>query len=202
MKLVVGLGNPGAKYARNRHNAGFMVIDELLRRTHTTTTTKFKGEYAKTSLANESVVLLKPMTFMNLSGESVGPCARYFDIEVEDTIVIHDELDIDYGDVRVKLGGGHAGHNGLRSIFQHFGKDFARIRFGIGRPQHGAPTAWVLSDFSADDRIDLDVHIDKAADAVERILRDGFESARNDTNRRKKKAANPSPTSATGETGS
>lgn len=187
MKLVVGLGNPGPKYAGHRHNVGFMVIDELLRRSGAGTSSKFKGETARAQLCNEPVVLLKPMTFMNLSGESVGPCARYFDVPVEDTIVVHDELDLDYGDVRIKAGGGHAGHNGLRSIFQHFGKDFARVRFGIGRPRHGTPTAWVLTDFGSDERIDLDVNIDRAADAVEQILSNGIDRARNDTNRKTRK---------------
>ncbi|MFT7623188.1 MAG: PTH1 family peptidyl-tRNA hydrolase [Myxococcota bacterium] len=188
MKLVVGLGNPGAKYSGNRHNAGFMVIDELMHRAHASFSSKFKGEFAKTTLAGESVVLLKPMTFMNLSGESVAPCARFFDIAVEDTVVVHDELDLELGDVRVKSGGGHAGHNGLKSIFTHHGRDFSRVRFGIGRHPHMAVRDWVLTDFSSDDRIDLDQHIGSAADAVERILRGGILVAQNETNRKKKKS--------------
>lgn len=187
MKLVVGLGNPGPEYARHRHNVGFMVVDELLRRASGTSKRQFKGEFARTTLAGQSVVLLKPMTFMNLSGHSVGPCAHYFDVVAEDTIVVHDDLDLDYGDIRVKLKGGHGGHNGLRSIFEHYSPgDFTRIRFGIGRPPRGTPTSHVLSAFSADERIDLDLKIERAADAVEAVLRDGVVHARDHYNRRKK----------------
>ncbi len=189
MKLVVGLGNPGSKYAGNRHNAGFMVVDELLRRSGTSTSSKFKGDYARATAGREPVVLLKPMTFMNVSGESVGPCARYFDIDVRDTIVVHDELDLAYGEIRIKHSGGHGGHNGLKSIYQHFGADFTRVRFGIGRPQHGTPTHHVLSDFSSDERIDLDLKLERGADAVEAIIRGGVDRARNDFNRRSKKKA-------------
>lgn len=195
MKLVVGLGNPGMKYAGNRHNVGFMVLDELLRRSSSGTasnftTGKFKGEVARVEIGRVSAVLLKPMTFMNLSGESVGPCAWYYGIEPADTVVVHDELDLPYGECRIKRGGGHAGHNGLRSIFQHYAPqgDFPRVRFGIGRPAHGTPAAWVLSDFGADERIDLDVTIEAAADAVEAIVKDGVTSAMNSKNRRRRTA--------------
>ncbi len=191
MKLIVGLGNPTAKYADHRHNVGFMVVDELLKRTRTSTTAKFKGEFARTTLQQEPAVLLKPMTFMNLSGESVGPCARYFDVGVEDTIVIHDELDLDYGDIRIKVAGGHGGHNGLKSIFAHHGSDFTRVRFGIGRPQHGTPTDHVLTAFNSDERIDLDLKLERAADAVEAIIRSGTDRARNEFNRRSKAKKTP-----------
>lgn len=162
-----------------------MVVDELLRRAGAQTTKKFHGEYARTTLAGEAVVLLKPMTYMNLSGESVGPCARYFDIPVEETIVVHDELDLDYGDIRVKWAGGHGGHNGLKSIFQFLSRDFTRVRFGIGRGAKD-PISHVLGDFGADERIDLDLKIVRASDAVETILTGGLDRARNEFNRRSK----------------
>ena len=186
MKLVVGLGNPGTEYDRSRHNAGFLVADELLRRTYASPSTKFKGQMARVELAGQSVVLLKPMTFMNLSGESVGACGRYFGIEPADMLVIHDELDLPFGELRIKRSGGHAGHNGLRSIFKHFAPsgDFPRLRFGIGRPQFGSPREWVLAPFSADDRIDLDDHVCRGADAVEVFLRYGVSEAMNQFNRK------------------
>lgn len=188
MKLVIGLGNPGLKYAHNRHNVGFMVIDELLRRCLATTTRKFKGEMTRVELERASAVLLKPMTYMNLSGESVGACARYYDVDPEHAIVIHDELDLPFGEVRIKRGGGHAGHNGLRSIFQHYAPgDFPRVRIGIGRPQHGSPSDWVLSDFGPEERIELDDVIQVAATATSAIVREGVTAAMNANNRRRRK---------------
>ena len=186
MNLVVGLGNPGSKYASTRHNVGFMVVDELLRRAAVSPTARFKGEVARARVGRTEAIVLKPATYMNLSGESVGACARYFRIEVSDVVVIHDELDLDYGDVRIKLGGGSAGHNGLKSITQHMGADFVRVRFGIGRPQHGTPTDYVLGRFSADERIDLEDHVARAADMVQAIVADGARSAMNQFNRRSK----------------
>jgi PTH1 family peptidyl-tRNA hydrolase len=185
VKLIVGLGNPGPKYAGNRHNIGFMVVDELLRRWSGATSSKFSGDYARIQIGKPTAVL-KPMTYMNRSGDSVGPCARYFDIEAPEILVVHDELDIPFGDLRVKSGGGHAGHNGLRSIIEHQGADFVRLRVGIGRPQ--VPVIeHVLSDFSSEERQDLNSIIGRAADAVELAIKDGALAAGNKFNRKKKK---------------
>ncbi|GMV38937.1 MAG: peptidyl-tRNA hydrolase [Myxococcales bacterium] len=179
MILLVGLGNPGPKYRKNRHNIGFMVVDELLRRAGAATKEKFKGEWARTTHCGKDVVLLKPMTFMNLSGESVRAAADFFRVEPQDTVVVHDELDLPFGRVKLKQGGGHAGHNGLRSISAHMGADYARIRCGIDRPAVGAPAAWVLSDFSAAESPWVQQMVDTAADAAESILRDGIAAAMN-----------------------
>jgi PTH1 family peptidyl-tRNA hydrolase len=185
MKLLVGLGNPGHEYAKHRHNVGFMVLDELMRRAGATPRTRFKGEVARALIGRTDVVLLKPMTFMNNSGISVGQCANFFKISPQDTVIIHDELDLEYGLLRVKPDGGHAGHNGLRSIFQHFSPgDFPRIRVGIGRPKHGSVSNYVLSDFTPDEGIELDRIVDSAADAVETIIKDDVKTAMNSYNRR------------------
>ena len=135
MFLVVGLGNPGAEYARNRHNIGFMAADEIVRRHgFSAWRNRFQGETAEGRIGSEKVLVLKPMTFMNESGRSVVQAALFYKILPEDIIVIHDELDLAGGRIRVKTGGGHAGHNGLRSIQAHIGPDFHRLRMGIGHP--------------------------------------------------------------------
>src|SRR5210317_1683475 len=135
MKLIVGLGNPGAKYARNRHNIGFMAVDRIASdHGFGPWKPKFQGQIAEGRLGREKVLLLKPETFMNKSGQSVGEAMRFYKLEPEDVIVIHDELDLAPGKVRVKQGGGHAGHNGLRSIHAHIGENYARVRLGIGHP--------------------------------------------------------------------
>jgi PTH1 family peptidyl-tRNA hydrolase len=135
VKLVVGLGNPGPKYERTRHNIGFMAIDAIARRWNLRgPREKFNGEIAEGEIGGERVVALKPMTFMNNSGESVAPAARFYKIEPAEIIVIHDELDLVEGKVRIKRGGGAAGHNGLRSIDAHLGQDYWRMRLGIGHP--------------------------------------------------------------------
>ena len=189
MKLIAGLGNPGPEYAKNRHNVGFMVVDELLRRWGSSTSSKFSGAFAKIVLHNTSAILLKPMTYMNRSGESVGACARYFDIDAADLLVIHDELDISFGEVRLKSGGGHAGHNGLRSMITHVGADFSRLRFGVGRPP-GNTIEHVLSDFSSEEGTELDALVGKAADAAEHMVRFGAPAAMNQFNRKKKRLRN------------
>jgi PTH1 family peptidyl-tRNA hydrolase len=135
MRLVVGLGNPGARYARNRHNIGFMAVD-VIARTHRAAgfRNRFKGELAEASIGGERLLLLKPQTFMNASGESVGEVARFFKLLLTDIIVIHDEIDLRPGKLRVKRGGGNAGHNGLRSIDALLGPDYWRVRIGVGHP--------------------------------------------------------------------
>jgi PTH1 family peptidyl-tRNA hydrolase len=184
MKLIVGLGNPGRDYASHRHNVGFMVVDELARRGNASWSAKFKGEQCRADVGGTPTILLKPQTYMNRSGESVQPCAAFFDVAVADILVVHDELDVPYGDVRLKLGGGHAGHNGLRSIFQHAAPkgDFPRVRVGIGRPQHGDVAKFVLSPFSTDERIDLDLLVARAADACTRFVEQGIGVAMNQFN--------------------
>lgn len=150
MKLITGLGNPGGKYAHNRHNIGFLAVDRIASdHGFGPWRSRFQGEIAEGRLGEERVVLLKPATFMNLSGQSVGEAMRYLKIDPADVIVLHDELDLPPGKVRVKLGGGHAGHNGLRSIHQHIGENYRRLRIGIGHPGHKDRVAgYVLSDFA------------------------------------------------------
>src|SRR5438270_9793015 len=153
MRLIVGLGNPGPRYARTRHNIGFMAVDEIVRR-HSFPALKerFKGLFAEGTIAGQRVMLLKPQTFMNDSGESVGAAARFFKLEPSEIAVIHDELDLAEGKLRVKRGGGAAGHNGLRSIDALFGNDYWRVRIGIGHP--GAKELvlpYVLQNFPAEE---------------------------------------------------
>ena len=190
MLLVVGLGNPSAKYARNRHNVGFMVVERLAERLKAPAfREKFAGEFAR--LATPEIVLLKPMTFMNLSGESVQAAMKFFKATIKDVVVVHDELDLPYGECRLKSGGGTAGHNGLKSMLQHCGEGFARVRVGIGRPHNekgaDAVVSHVLSDFSASERATLDRVLDHAALGVEMIVDKGIAQAMNTFNASPKK---------------
>lgn len=158
MKLFAGLGNPGAKYAGNRHNIGFMALDAI-QRAHgfTPWRAKFQAEMSEGNLGGEKVLLLKPLTFMNLSGQSVSAAMRFYKLSPGDLVVFHDELDLSPGKMRQKQGGGHAGHNGLRSIHDHIGPDYARVRLGIGHPGHkDRVSAYVLSDFAKADQDWLD----------------------------------------------
>lgn len=154
MQLFVGLGNPGAKYARNRHNIGFMALDRIAAdHGFGPWKSKFQGQIAEGRLGDDKVLLLKPETFMNLSGQSVGEAMRFYKLEPGDVTVFHDELDLAPGKVRVKQGGGHAGHNGLRSIHSHIGEAYRRVRLGIGHPgRKELVSGYVLHDFArADD---------------------------------------------------
>lgn len=186
--LVVGLGNPGPKYAANRHNVGFMVADVLARRVggRFAVSRKARAEVceARLGVGGPRVVIVKPLTFMNLSGSSVGPLAQYFGIAPESVIAVHDELDIPYGQLRVKRGGGEGGHNGLRSMSKVLGtKDYVRVRFGIGRPPgRQDPADYVLKDFAKAERADLDLNLELAADAVEAVIEKGVEFAQNSFN--------------------
>jgi len=150
MQLWVGLGNPGAKYAGNRHNIGFMALDRVADdHGFGPWKSKFQAELTEGRLGRDKVILLKPQTFMNLSGQSVGEAMRFYKLTPEDVIVFHDELDLAPGKLRVKSGGGHAGHNGLRSIHQHIGAEYDRVRLGIGHPGHKDKVAsYVLNDFA------------------------------------------------------
>jgi len=158
LQLFVGLGNPGGKYAANRHNIGFMAMDRIADdHGFAPWRSKFQAQVTEGTLDGEKVILLKPMTFMNLSGQSVGEAMRFYKLTPDDVTVFHDELDLAPGKVRVKQGGGHAGHNGLRSIHQHIGAEYQRVRLGIGHPGHKDRVAgYVLSDFAKTDQDWLD----------------------------------------------
>ncbi len=200
MILVVGLGNPEERYARDRHNVGFMVVDRLAGADDSIRfRKKFSSEFAKIAIRGEDALLLKPQTYMNLSGDAVQPCAAFFKIQPSDVIVVHDELDVPYGEIRIKKGGGHAGHNGLRSIIQRLGTpDFVRIRVGIGRPPgsfKGEVADFVLSPFNSAEREVLVKTIAKAAKSVLDIAARGTDAAmkRYNTRPKKKKAVKPKP---------
>jgi peptidyl-tRNA hydrolase, PTH1 family len=185
--LVVGLGNPGPAYRGNRHNVGFMVLDLLAGRMGG----KFSSHKARAHVVEgwltaggpgPRVVLAEPKTYMNESGGPVAGLASFFKVPVEQLVVVHDELDLPYGTLRLKRGGGDNGHNGLRSITRSLGsKDYLRVRFGIGRPPGRMdPADYVLRDFAGPERKELDFHVDRAADAVEALVRAGLESAQNE----------------------
>ena len=182
--LVVGLGNPGREHARDRHNAGWMVVDELARRHDGSFRSKFSGQLAEIRLGDLRLGLLKPETYMNLSGNSLGAAARFYKVPLDSIAVVHDEVDLDLGRLQVRLGGGLAGHNGLRSVKQALGSaDFVRTRVGVGRPGRGdrRPVAdYVLSPFAPED--DADALVARAADAVETLARDGLEEAQRQYN--------------------
>jgi len=173
MKLFVGLGNPGAKYARNRHNIGFMAV-EAIADAHgfAPWRGKFQGSLSEGNLGGEKVLLLKPETFMNLSGQSVGEAMRFYKLTPADITVFHDELDLAPGKCRVKQGGGHAGHNGLRSLHQHLGADYGRVRLGIGHPGHkDRVSGYVLGDFAKADADWLDDLLRGIADGAPELAR-------------------------------
>jgi len=184
--LVVGLGNPGREYARNRHNVGAMVVDELARRYDGAWRSKFSGQLAEIRLEGHKLALLKPETYMNESGTSVGAAARFFKVDPESVLVVHDESDLEAGRLQVRLGGGLAGHNGLRSIASHLKtQDFLRLRVGVGRPGRGDPRPladWVLTDFEPHE--DADSLVARAADAVETLDAEGLDRAQAEVNRR------------------
>jgi len=184
--LVVGLGNPGREYARNRHNVGFLVVDELARRHGGSWRSKFNGELAEIRVDGHKVALLKPQTYMNDSGRAVRAAAQFFKVDPDAILVAHDEGDFDLGRLQARLGGGLAGHNGLRSIAGHLGTpDFLRLRIGVGRPDRGDRRSladFVLSDFEPAD--DAESLVAKAADAVETLDAEGLEAAQRRYNER------------------
>jgi PTH1 family peptidyl-tRNA hydrolase len=183
--LLVGLGNPGREYAANRHNVGFMVADLLASRMggrfgrHKRAVAEVAE--GRLSIGGPRVVLVKPLTYMNLSGAPVAALAQFYKVPVEQVVAVHDELDVPYGQLRVKRGGGEGGHNGLRSMTKSLGtKEYARVRFGIGRPPgRQDPADFVLSDFSAVERKELEFLVDRAADVVESVVIRGVEWAQN-----------------------
>lgn len=176
--LVVGLGNPGRQYESTRHNIGFMVLEELLGTSMWKS--KFKGEYIKTIDADKEIIYLRPMTYMNLSGESIKAAMDFFKVETSNLLVIHDELDLPFATLTLKKGGGFAGHNGLKSTGQHLGtQDFLRLRMGIGRPVHGDVSHFVLSSFSDEEHLRLSSFIKGGLDAMKSFIHDGFAKAAN-----------------------
>ncbi len=184
--LVAGLGNPGRKYERTRHNIGHMVCAEVARRRGASSRSKFSGKLAELRLDDARVALLAPQTFMNESGRSVGAAVRYFKLPPEQLLVVHDEVDLDLGRLQVRMGGGLAGHNGLRSVAQHLGTpEFMRLRVGVGRPERGDPRPvadWVLTPFPPE--VDVEALVARGADAVETVVRDGLEEAQRRFNER------------------
>lgn len=184
--LLVGLGNPGPRYAANRHNVGYLVLDELASRlggklkSHKSGAEILEGRIGNPP-ATHRVVLAKPRSFMNLSGGPVAGAAKFFGVEASSIVVVHDELDLDFGTIRLKLGGGDNGHNGLRSITKSLGtKEYHRVRFGVGRPPGRMdPAEYVLKDFSSTQRRELPLALDRCADAVQALVTDGLTAAQN-----------------------
>ncbi|MEU4151521.1 aminoacyl-tRNA hydrolase [Streptomyces sp. NPDC026659] len=183
--LVVGLGNPGPEYAMNRHNVGFMVADLLaeriggkFKRASKAQAQVLEGRIGPVGPANRRVILAKPMSFMNLSGGPVNALRDFYKVPVDHIVAVHDELDIDYATLRLKLGGGDNGHNGLKSMTKAMGAEYHRVRCGIGRPPGRMQVAdFVLKDFSSTERKELDWFVDRAADAVESLVTEGLERA-------------------------
>src|SRR5437868_14010906 len=182
--LVAGLGNPGREYTQTRHNVGWMVVDELCRRHGGSWRSKFSGQLAEVRLDALRLALLKPETYMNESGRSIGAAVRFFKVDPGSLLVVHDDVDLEEGRLQARLGGGLAGHNGLRSIAQHLGtNEFLRLRIGVGRPGRGdrRPVAdYVLSPF--DPAFDVDALVARAADAVEQLATDGLEATQRAVN--------------------
>jgi peptidyl-tRNA hydrolase, PTH1 family len=177
--LVAGLGNPGREYAATRHNVGWLVVDELTRRHEGSWRSKFSGQLAEVRLGELRLALLKPETYMNESGRSIGAAVRFFKVDPAALLVVHDDVDLEEGRLQARLGGGLAGHNGLRSIAQVLGSQaFLRLRVGVGRPGRGdrrSVADYVLAPF--DPVVDVDALVSRSADAVETIARDGLETA-------------------------
>jgi PTH1 family peptidyl-tRNA hydrolase len=175
--LVAGLGNPGREYGRTRHNVGWLVLDELARRHGGSWRSKFSGSLAEVRLGAARLALLKPETYMNESGRSVGAAARFFKVEPEQLLVVHDDVDLEPGRLQARAGGGLAGHNGLRSLAQQLGsQDFLRLRIGVGRPGRGdqrSVSDWVLSPFAPEE--DVEALVARAADAVEAVAAEGLD---------------------------
>ena len=184
--LVVGLGNPGPKYQGTRHNAGFLVLDRLADEAGIAVARKqFGGLYGEGSLDGNRLFLLKPQTFMNLSGRSVAEAVRFHKLSLSQVIVVHDELDIPFGQVKVKEGGGHGGHNGLRSLIQELGgNQFVRVRFGIDRSPGSDTAGYVLTSFPREQQLQLPLLIDRAVELLRLLLQEGVAKAMNQYNKK------------------
>jgi PTH1 family peptidyl-tRNA hydrolase len=165
VKLVIGLGNPGDKYVKTRHNIGFVLVDALHEKHgFQSYSNKFHGQYSIGLIGNTKVILLKPQTYMNLSGRSAQECSHFYKVPVKDIIVLHDELDIELGRVKIKVGGNHAGHNGLKSLDENIGNNYTRLRFGVDRPKRQEVSSYVLNNFREEE-------LDLAAKSVDEIVR-------------------------------
>ncbi len=193
--LVVGLGNPGDRYRYNRHNVGFMVVDAIAEGDGGfpwawQSSRRFSAEHARGTLEGEKVLLVKPQTFMNLSGESVGPLARFYGVPSSRMIVIHDDVDLELGRMKVKQGGGAGGHKGLRSLDQHAGgPGYFRVRCGVGRPEFGDTANYVLGDFPGEEEEQRRALVKDAMAATHVLLKDGLRRAMNRFNKKPKKAS-------------
>ncbi|ASF37677.1 aminoacyl-tRNA hydrolase [Halobacillus halophilus] len=185
MKCIVGLGNPGKKYAKTRHNIGFMILDELVKQNHwSLEQTKFRGIYTTEHVNGEKILLLKPQTFMNLSGESLVQFMNFFDLEADDILVVYDDLDLPPGKIRLRKKGGHGGHNGIRNIIDHLGtKEFNRLRVGVGRPDGPVSVVdYVLGTFTKQEQAPVADSIDAAVKACEAWMTQPFNEVMNDFN--------------------
>ena len=199
MQLVVGLGNPGRQYAQTRHNAGFHVVDRLAERWGARVDRKQFGALVDSvRIGDANVVLAKPQTFMNRSGQAVASLRGFYKLDLDEIVVVHDEVDMDFGVVKLKQGGGHGGHNGLRDIQAKLGNNgFLRVRVGVSRPPPGWETAdWVLGKFSSSEQSDLPEVVDRAANVVELVLREGAAKAMSEVNARRPQRNRPSTDSA------
>jgi len=189
--LVVGLGNPGRRYEETRHNVGFMVAERIVGGAAGLWREKFRGRFAQIELGSARVAVLEPHTYMNESGGSVRPAATFFKVPPADVLVVHDELDLPFGQIRLKQGGGDAGHKGLKSITSHLGTpEYMRLRVGIGRPPpgfRGDVADYVLQAFASAERADLDDVVDRAADVVAEVVERGIAAVMNATNQRAKR---------------
>ena len=185
IKLIVALGNPGAEYELTRHNIAWTLVDTHQEIGSKMWKSKFKGEYCDFSSNGEKIYVLKPQTYMNLSGESVQPLCQFFKIDVSEILVIQDELDLPFGQIHFKKGGGLAGHNGLKSITKMMGsQDFYRMRVGIGRPDKGSVSSWVLSKIPVSLNTELEIVMQKSNDALDFFLKNGFKKASNEFNKK------------------
>lgn len=195
MRFVAGLGNPGSKYEGTRHNAGFLVVDELARRWGASLSSDRFGNFSGASiLRNTKTQFAKPQKFMNRSGGPLQGLVSYYNGTIEDLVVVHDEVDLPFGVIKIKAGGGHGGHNGLRDIHKHMGgNSYLRVRFGVGRPPEGWDTAdYVLGRWTGSEKNDLDAVVSKAADAVEVLIEQGTEAAMNQFHVRDQSNVGPS----------
>ena len=192
MILVAGLGNPGKKYSNTKHNVGFLVVEEIGNRVGIELNkNKFRGRFGEGFTGDHKLVLLKPETYMNLSGESVSSIRNFYDIPAENIIVVYDEMDLPLGNIKIKSGGGSAGHNGIKSITSSLGTDaFTRVRVGIGKPFRDSGASHVLSGFSKDEAEVVNESIKRAADAVFAIIDNGLERAMNEYNTKNKQIEN------------
>jgi len=183
--LIVGLGNPGRQYRDNRHNIGFMAVERLAKVHHLSSmTVQNKAIVVNGRLHDKKVIIAKPQTFMNLSGDSVGPLVAYYKIPLENVLVIYDELDLPFGTIRLRERGGAGGHNGMKSLINHLGQDFARVRLGIGRPPGRMPVpSYVLQNFHRDDQPLLDDILDESVHAIDTFLINGIQLAMSRHNR-------------------